>query len=198
MSSSDGGLVVRYNADGSLDTSFGVGGFVYESAHSSHETIFNAVAIQSDGKIVAAGYFVESGGCARDQSWVVRYNADGTRDTTFGGGDGEVEYPYLYPNGCPADSYHYGLALLNSGKIVVAGASKNASANLDFAAARLNANGTLDTSFNLGWFGDDLYRNPSRRGKCRQNPTRVRKDTSRWLQLQQRYGQRFRPRKARY
>lgn len=142
------GLVVRYNADGSLDTTFGVGGFVYESAHSSHETIFNAVAIQSDGKIVAAGYFVESGGCARDQSWVVRYNANGTRDTTFGG-DGEVEYPYLYVNGCPVDSYHYGVAVLNNGKIVVAGASKNASSNLDFAAARFNANGTLDTSFNL-------------------------------------------------
>jgi uncharacterized delta-60 repeat protein len=143
------GLVVRYNADGSLDTTFGTGGFVFESAHSSHETLFNAVAIQSDGKIVAAGYFVETGGCPRDQSWVVRYNANGTRDTTFGGGDGEVETPYLYPDGCPADSYHNGLALLNSGKIVVAGASRNASANLDFAAARLNSNGTLDTSFSV-------------------------------------------------
>ncbi len=143
------GLVVRYNADGSLDTTFGVGGFVYESAHSSHETIFNAVAIQSDGKIVVAGYFVESGGCVRDQSWIVRYNADGSRDTTFGGGDGEVEYPYLYVNGCPVDSYHFGVAVQNNGRIVVAGASENSAGNLDFAAARLNANGTLDTSFNL-------------------------------------------------
>ncbi|MGB7209106.1 MAG: hypothetical protein WBD27_10640 [Pyrinomonadaceae bacterium] len=143
-----GGLIARYNADGSLDQSFGVGGFVTDAAHGGHTTYFNAVAIQTDGKIVAAGYFFESGGCMRDQSWVVRYNADGSRDTTFGG-DGEVEYPYLYVNGCPVDSYHFGVAVQNNGRIVVAGASENSAGNLDFAAARLNANGTLDTSFNL-------------------------------------------------
>lgn len=143
------GLVVRYNSDGSVDTSFGIGGLIYESAHSSHETVFNTVAIQSDGKIVVAGHFVETGGCARDQAWIVRYNTNGTRDTTFGGGDGEVEYPFLYVNGCPEDSYLNGLAIMTSGKIVAAGSAKNSAGNLDFAAARLHSNGSLDTSFNL-------------------------------------------------
>lgn len=143
-----GSFLARYYSDGSLDQSFGVGGFVDDAAHGGHLTYLNAVAIQTDGKIVAAGYFYESGGCMRDQSWIVRYNADGSRDTTFGG-DGAIEYGYLWVNSCPLNSYHHGLAIQNNGKIVAAGSAKNASSNFDFAAMRLNADGTLDASFNL-------------------------------------------------
>jgi len=144
-------LLARYNTDGSLDQSFGIGGFVIDAANGFRDSHLNAVAIQADGKIVAAGYFFVLGGCfSRDQSWVVRYNADGSRDTTFGGGDGEVENPYLYYiPGCPFSSYHYALAIQNDGKILVAGSSIASGSQSDFAAARLNTDGTLDTSFNI-------------------------------------------------
>ncbi len=149
-------LLVRYNPDGSLDQSFGIGGIVTNPGYYS-PTRYTAVAIQADGKIVAAGFYYENGGCSRYQSSVARYNADGSRDTTFGNGDGSTAYPYLYVNGCPVDSYNYALVIQTNGKIVVAGASKNASSNLDFAAARFNADGTPDTSFNL----DDICRAPA-------------------------------------
>ncbi len=141
-------LLVRYNPDGSLDQSFGIGGIVISSGAGGGSD-YKAVAIQTDGKIVTAGFYYENGGCSRYQSSVARYNADGSLDTTFGNGDGMTAYPYLYVNGCPVDSYNYGLAIQNNGKIVVAGASKNGSSNLDFAAARFNTDGTPDTSFNL-------------------------------------------------
>ena len=145
------GLIARYNADGSLDESFGFGGFIADAAHGGHGTIFHAVLVQPDGKIVAAGNFNESsaGGCPHSQSWIVRYNPNGSNDTTFGGGDGKVEYPYVYVNGCPVDSFHYALAIQNDGKILAAGTSKNSFGDFDFAAMRLNTDGSLDTSFNL-------------------------------------------------
>ena len=142
-------LVARYNANGSIDQSFGVTGGVIDSAHGGHKSVFTAVAIQTDGKIVAAGYYYESGGCPRYQSWAVRYNPNGSHDTTFGNGDGEIEFPYIYFNGCPVNSYHSSLAIQSNGKILIAGTSKNASGNVDFAVTRLNTDGSLDTSFNL-------------------------------------------------
>lgn len=140
------GLVVRYNSDGSLDGSFGIGGFVIDFAHGGHPTFFKAIAVQADGKIVVAGYFTESGGCTGTRPWIVRYNSDGSRDNTFGG-DGAVEFIY----NCALDSYgyNYGVAVEVTGKIVVAGAARNSSGNLDFAAARFNTDGEPDTTFNL-------------------------------------------------
>ena len=75
--------VVRYNTDGSLDTSFGGTGIVITRVGNSHDQA-NAVAIQADGKIVVAGsvYMTYQG------SWrfaVVRYNTDGSLDTSFNG-----------------------------------------------------------------------------------------------------------------
>ncbi len=128
--------VVRYNADGSLDTSFGGGdGIVTTNAGGYDEG--HSVAIQSDGKIVVAGYSNASG--TYDFA-LVRYNADGTRDTTFGGGDGIVT------TGLGASGYGRSVAIQSDGKIVVAGYS-NASGSYDFAVVRYNADGSLDTNF---------------------------------------------------
>src|SRR6185437_14299613 len=70
--------LVRYLANSpTLDPSFGSGGAVIAGADALDEQV-NAVAIQSDGKIVAAGSY----GTA--QAVVRRYNADGTLDTSFG------------------------------------------------------------------------------------------------------------------
>jgi uncharacterized delta-60 repeat protein len=140
------GLLARYNADGALDSAFGSGGFVVDTGHGGHPTYFSAIEIQTDGKIVAAGYFMEAGGCTGTRPWIVRYNADGSRDTTFGSG-GTVEFMFGCPSSNDSYGYLYGLAIQNGGKIVAVGSAKNASGIFDFAAARLNPDGSFDSTF---------------------------------------------------
>lgn len=74
--------LARYLADGSLDASFGAGGTVTTSIGSEHDEA-NAVAIQSDGKILAAG---SAGSATGLDAALVRYNVDGSLDSTFGTG----------------------------------------------------------------------------------------------------------------
>jgi len=127
--------VARYNTDGSLDTTFGTGGIVTTSISIGDKA--NAVAIQSDGKIVAAGY---SNNGSLTSFALIRYNANGSLDTTFGTG-GIVTNTIVsgYSNAS-------GIAVQADGKIVLAG-SCNDGSKLDFAVARYTANGSLDTTF---------------------------------------------------
>lgn len=127
---------VAYAAPGDLDTSFGSGGKVTTSTGSSG----TALAVQDDDKIVVAG---DSNG---GDFAVVRYNANGTLDTTFSG-DGIVTTPI----GGSWDRIH-SVAIGADGKIVVAGSIHTPSdfdtgVSWDFAVARYNPNGTLDTTF---------------------------------------------------
>ena len=77
-------MISRWHAiysDGSLDTTFsGNGKVVTDFLGGADEA--NAVAIQSDGKIVAAGYATDPS--SRNYFALARYNSDGTLDTTFG------------------------------------------------------------------------------------------------------------------
>ncbi|MDQ3799015.1 MAG: hypothetical protein M3384_06160, partial [Acidobacteriota bacterium] len=129
--------LVRYNADGSLDTSFGAGGKVTTDIGGSHNEIL-ALAIQpADGKIIAAGY---SSNGANDDFTLARYNADGSLDSSFGaGGIARTNFN----NGF---DYAEAISLQTDGKIVVAGYSFNGSF-YDFALARYNTDGTPDTGF---------------------------------------------------
>ena len=83
---SDNFAVVRYNTDGSLDTSFGADGTgkLVTDIGSRTNDQGRSVTVQTDGKIVVAGDS-DSGGSLNDFA-VVRYNADGTLDTRFGAG----------------------------------------------------------------------------------------------------------------
>jgi uncharacterized delta-60 repeat protein len=128
--------VVRYNTDGSLDTSFGSGGKVTTAIGATDEAA-SAVAIQSDGKIVAAGYVYN--GTDNDFA-VVRYNTDGTLDLSFGTG-GKVMTDF----GMGSDLAS-GVAIQSDGKIVAAGYASNG-VNLDFAVVRYDTGGNLDTNF---------------------------------------------------
>ena len=128
--------VARYNADGSLDTSFSSDGKVTTDFGTTFEAA-RGVAVQSDGKIVAAGY--TGSGSATDFA-VARYNADGSLDTSFSS-DGKVTTAIG-----SASDIAWAMALQSDGKILVAGSSNNGTNN-DFALVRYNANGTLDTSF---------------------------------------------------
>jgi uncharacterized delta-60 repeat protein len=133
--------VVRYNSDGSLDTSFGSGGQVVTDLGSGDDYA-QGVVIQPDGKIVVAGY--TGTGLAHDFA-VVRYNSDGTLDTSFGTG-GQVVTDF------GGNDTGAAVALQSDGKIVVAGSydSSNSLSDADFALARYNADGTLDGTFGSG------------------------------------------------
>jgi uncharacterized delta-60 repeat protein len=136
---------------GDLDTTFGSGGVVLTSfplvvsKQTTESTGFaKAVQIQSDGKIVAAGQ-------GSNAFAVARYNTDGSLDPTFGSG-GKVVTDFGHPS---EDEGASDLAIQPDGKIVVvgrtevpAGNGKNAPPSIfEFAIARYNTNGTLDTSF---------------------------------------------------
>jgi uncharacterized delta-60 repeat protein len=126
--------LTRYNADGSLDASFGSGGKVTTDI-AGHNASYS-VTLQPDGKILAAGH-TQSGG---NDFALVRYNADGSLDTSFDG-DGRVTTDFGSTN-----DVGQSVAIQPDGKISVAGNSFNGT-NWDFAVARYNADGSLDTTF---------------------------------------------------
>lgn len=122
--------IVRYNTNGTLDPSFGVGGKV--TTDLGGDDVANALCIQPDGKIVVAGH---SFGAIEKVFLLVRYNTDGTLDTTFGtggmvttdfGGNGSANF----------------LGICSDGKLVAAGIAASY-----FVLARYNTDGTLDTTF---------------------------------------------------
>lgn len=126
--------VARFNADGSLDTTFDGDGKVTTLVFTRDQ--IHSLAIQPDGKIVAAGFT----GLTDVQFALVRYNSDGSLDTSFDG-DGRIITSF----GLEGDRA-YSVLIQTDGKIVAAG-SATISFSLDFAVARYNADGTLDTSF---------------------------------------------------
>ena len=142
-------VLARYHADGSLDAGFGSAGSVSTDIAAGQDEA-HGVAIQSDGKIVVVGQAVV-GRTANNQFnfdfAVTRYNADGSLDTSFGsGGKVTTDFNVL------ADQAH-AVAIQGDGKIVVvgsAGFNSPTGGGTDFAVARYNPNGTLDTSFGSG------------------------------------------------
>jgi len=118
--------IARLNSDGTLDTSFLAAG---SGANSS----VLAIAIQSDGKIVIGGFFTTVNGTTRVGA--ARLNVDGTVDMSF------------LATGSGANNALYSIALQSDGKIVIGGAFTNFSGQARNGIARLNADGSVDTSF---------------------------------------------------
>jgi uncharacterized delta-60 repeat protein len=135
--------LARYNADGSLDTSFGGDGTVTTdfTGQDVHD-LASGVAVQADGKIVAAGEAITTPSGDLDFA-VVRYNPDGSLDTSFDG-DGKASTDF----GTILDRA-LGVDLQSDGKIVAAGSVTTdfSRGRIDFALARYNPNGSLDTAF---------------------------------------------------
>jgi uncharacterized delta-60 repeat protein len=126
--------VARYDADGSLDPTFsGDGKVTTDFAGSTAQAI--AVAIQANGRIVAAG-FAQLG---TNDFALARYNPDGTLDATFDG-DGKVSTDFA-----GSTDQAFGMAIQTNGKIVAAGFAQLGTN--DFALARYNADGSLDPTF---------------------------------------------------
>jgi uncharacterized delta-60 repeat protein len=133
--------LARFNANGTLDASFGTGGIVTTGFGVSAEA--TSAAVQADGKIVAAGFANLDG--AHDFA-LVRYNSNGTLDASFGTG-GKVTTAFLSQGFSEAQANS--VAVQPDGRIVAAGNAMVGGA-FDFALARYNSNGTLDASFGTG------------------------------------------------
>jgi uncharacterized delta-60 repeat protein len=132
--------VVRYNGNGSLDATFGNNGVVTTGlAGSDH---LGDVAIQPDGKIVAAGSTYSSGQNAAFA--LARYTMSGKLDKTFGS-NGKVQTSFL-PKNASTDAA-YALVIQADGKIVAAGSSSSGITD-GIGLARYNADGSLDAAFN--------------------------------------------------
>jgi uncharacterized delta-60 repeat protein len=145
--------LLRYTPDGSLDRDFGHDGIVqtalYEESYSSSDDEIYALALQPDGKIVAAG----STGTYPPDVGVARYNPDGSLDETFGDG-GKVVTDFGGD-----DDGAYAVGVQDDGKIVVGGytSAEGGIEFYDFALVRYNEDGTLDKDFgDGGWLRTDL------------------------------------------
>ncbi|MEP6601811.1 MAG: delta-60 repeat domain-containing protein [Nitrospirota bacterium] len=137
--------VARHNSDGSLDTTFGNGGIVI--SHFSTTDSLDAVAIQSDGKIVVVGSAQATSGNNGTNVLVARYNSNGTLDTTFGTNGAVITKlrsnipPSWYFSASAQD-----VAVLADGKILVAGQTTSVAFGR-MALLRYNSNGTLDQTY---------------------------------------------------
>ena len=127
--------IVRLNADGTLDTSFDPG--------TGANATVQAISIQSDGKILICGDFISYNGTSRN--YIARLNADGTLDTGFTPGTG--------PNAAVQ-----ALSIQSNGKILIGGDFTSYNGTSINRIARLNADGTLDTSFDPGTGANNIVR----------------------------------------
>jgi len=127
--------IARLNSDGSLDPGF--------SAHPNYWV--RSMALQPDGKIVIGGFFTAVDGQPRNR--VARLNADGSVDTSFDPGAG-CEGKIVPVD--PTDPFLFAVGIQTDGKIVIGGNFTTYNKSPRSGIARLNPDGSLDTSFNVG------------------------------------------------
>ena len=125
---------LRYNTNGSLDTSFGISGKVTTTVGAVNEA--HALAIQPTGKIVVAG---DTGSGGNVNFALVRYNKNGVLDTTFNSG-GATPGIVTTDLAGGSDDLLYGLAIQSDNQIVVAGSIDQGTASaVDVAIARYDS-----------------------------------------------------------
>ncbi len=135
--SADHGAIIRFNADGSLDTSFGVAG-KYATPTLG---FLSAVAVDASGSIVATG--VISDNASIEQWTVIRVSSLGVPDLTF-------SPVFSRPNNSAPVATLSSIAIQTDGKILVTGSTDSNGGSSDFATVRYNVDGTLDSSFGNG------------------------------------------------
>lgn len=126
--------IARLNPDGSSDASF-------NASTGANHTI-RALAIQPDGKILIGGQFTQFNGV--EQKYLARLNRDGGLDATFSTGPGPAISPTVWVSA---------IALQPDGKILIGGSFTSYNGTAANRLARLNADGTLDGTFNAGGSG---------------------------------------------
>lgn len=155
--------LARYEPDGTLDTSFGDNGIVITSLAPGSENEANALSILANGDILVGGMTTDGQDANHANFALLRYTSDGQLDTTFGGmalggGPGWVQTDFG-----AADSAS-SMVVQPDGKIVLAGSTAPTFGYNDanFALARYNSDGSLDTSFGASGkvttnFGTSVY-----------------------------------------
>ena len=119
--------IARLNSDGSLDLGF--------SAGTGPNSTINTLSLQSDGKIIAGGFFTTFNGIAN--KYIVRLNTDGTTDLSFNQGTG-------------LNSYVYSTAIQPDNKIIIGGYFSSYNGVARGRIVRLNFDGSIDLSLNSG------------------------------------------------
>ena len=144
-------MVRRFNTDGSPDLTFDGDGVVTLDFKNGSRDFVNAIALQAPDangqqKIVAVGYY-DTGWSASEKWTVLRYNANGTLDSTF---DGDGKLTTAFGKGTTNKAIPNGVMMQPDGKILVVGEAVGSDGWFDYAMARYNTNGTLDSSFGQG------------------------------------------------
>lgn len=137
------GSLARYNSNGSLDKSFGISG------QAASVALPYAVAVQIDGKILVAGGIISMLIATGNASGfgVVRFNPDGSIDTSFGTrGGATTGFGGLTVAGA------FAMAIQSNGDIVTAGEAGTSGTQLllSFALSRSSSTGSLDATFGTG------------------------------------------------
>lgn len=139
--------LARLLSNGELDPDFGAGGTVTTQL-GTFESEMYALALQSDGKIVAVGFAWNALATPNRDFTIVRYLANGTLDTSFGAlGSG---YLIQATTAAASEDFATGVAIQSDGKIIVGGTRYPATGASSFAIMRLTSAGALDTTFGVG------------------------------------------------
>ena len=138
--------LLRYNTDGSLDSSFDNDGIVTTHISNSAWSPGNGMALQADGKIVLAGITLNN------DNWdfvLLRYDSNGSIDSSFGS-NGKVISDFRNNNDSFSSESGYSVKIQSDGKILIAGDVYSSEFRHDFILARYNIDGSLDTDFGFG------------------------------------------------
>ncbi len=145
--------LARFNPDGSLNTTFGSGGKVVTNFFGSGQSI-HAIAIDSNRRIVVAGRVNNPNTLTSTDFAVARYRSDGSLDSSFGSG-GLVTTDFF-----GREDFAFSMMIQPDERIVLAGYAENLFERKDFALARYNRNGSLNTTFGSeGKVSSDLFKN---------------------------------------
>jgi uncharacterized delta-60 repeat protein len=124
--------VIRFNANGTLDTSFGTGGRVTET-NGGGSVYSRSLTITPDGKILLLGNQSTDG---PSEDFVIRYNANGTRDNSFNANGKQTLLATTM-----------GILLDSAGRIVTSGYTSGTGGRDYIFSQRINADGTIDTGY---------------------------------------------------
>lgn len=130
--------LIRVNLNGTLDETLNTGG-----ATGGFNNQINIIALQEDGKIITGGYFTAYNGI--DSNRIIRLDSDGSLDSSFNVGTGFDDAPFT-------------LAIQADGKIIAGGDFITYNGDSASRIVRLNTDGTIDSTFNIGTgFNDSVY-----------------------------------------
>ena len=132
-------LVVRYNTDGSLDTTFDHDGVLL--ADFCYQDYANCVSIQTDGRILVTGRSYDTINTLGNNLTLLRFNSNGSLDTTFNGSGKVITDVTTLPD------HGYSIAVQGNGKIVVVGHSFDGVGDFKIILVRYNPDGSLDNTF---------------------------------------------------